>query len=431
MTRMLNIKRIAIIISLLLIIVLGSTFAYKFFIRPNRQAPEPTWYTTEKSYDIVTGSGKLISLSNTSRGGITILPPDYEEKTRDFTISIYDPKSNTESAQTIFSQIPELTSIKLLQNTINPDKIWVISFDQVSGCQKFICNFKISEFDVNIGETTPKSTIQFNLNGSKEVSLHSFIPLLHDPVLNQIWFAYNLVDPKYQNNFFDILKNRNVTEEKSAYTTSIIAYDANANTTTFNRSLMRGVNFNNRQHNYDVDQNGDLYIDTECIFRECPSGTDNVINSANQIYRISPSNSTYNPILEPIFTYGMKDSLREFTIDQDNSAMYLVNMTWNAGPGSTVLHYDTNRKISSQIGVPPIAYEDDVRGILSTQNKLLIGTFHGLGIFDKQTDTWRMVTSNEGIRDDNVELVTVFVNGICLRHESHGSSCHYGPLDQL
>lgn len=426
---MFNIRKIATI-TLLLLMVLGPLFAYRFFNRPNQQASEPTWYTTDKPFDIVSGSGKLILIKDRSRGGITILPLDYQETNRDFAIVIYDPKNNSESEKTILADIPENTSIKLLQNTINPDRIWVISFYQAKDCQGINCSFKISEFDLNSGETSQKSTVQFNIPGSSDASLHSFIPLLHDPVLNKIWFAYNTIDPKYQYAHFDISKKTSITEEKEAYSTSVIAYDANADAATFNRSLMRGVNFNNRLHNYDVDQNGDLYIDTECIFRDCPSGTDNAINSDYQFYRISPGN-TYNIVLEPIFTYGMKPSLREFTIDQLNSSMYLVNMTWNAGPGSTVLYYDTNRKSSSQIGVPPIAYEDDVRGILSAQNKLLIGTFRGLGIYDLQIDKWKMITSNDGIKDNNVELIVPFANGICLRHENKGSSCHYGPLDQL
>lgn len=427
---MINIKRISFV-TLLLSLAIGSFYSYKFINKLPKQEPESNWYTTEKSFDIISGSGKFISLKDINRGGITLLPLGYQEKNRDYTISIYDPKTNSESEKNILTDIPENASVKLLQNTINPDRIWVIIFHQVKDCQGANCNFKIAEFDLNSGVTSQKSTVQFHLPGSGKASLHSFIPLLHDPVLNKIWFAFNTIDPKYKYDHFDLSTKKHVVEEKEAYSTSVIAYDVNTGSAMFNKWLMRGVDFNNRLHNYDVDQTGDLYIDTECMFRDCPRDTDNVFNSDYQFYRISPTNQTYNPVMEPIFSYGMRPFLREFTIDQHNSSMYLVNMTWNSGPGSTVIHYDTSRKISSQVGVPPIAYEDDVRGISSIQNKLLIGTFRGLGIYDKQTDKWKMITTNDGIKDDNVELVVPFASGICLRHEGNGSSCHYGSLSQL
>ncbi|MCL5970612.1 MAG: hypothetical protein M1450_03875 [Patescibacteria group bacterium] len=63
------------------------------------------------------------------------------------------------------------------------------------------------------------------------------------------------------------------------------------------------------------------------------------------------------------------------------------------------------------------------------QGKLLIGTFNGLGIYTPETDSWKILTTKDGIKSNNVEVIEATNNNeVCISHgDSGGTSCILKP----
>lgn len=429
------------ILTLLLIVILAfiSFFiyhSYKNKIDKLTETDKLTWHTSEKTYDIVTAKGNLIKIED-NRGGITILPPNHQAQPKQITATKFDIVNQSESQLTLLTSATDTTRVTLLQNPNNPDNLWIMAFDRINDCENDktgngfkSCNLQIIDFDTNVGKHISSQDISFHPNAPDD-SLHSLKLLAFDPKNEKLWIAINVTNPATQFDYFSPSLNKEVSGIKDSYTTRLLTYNTKTQETDF-ITLNRGVNFNNRVWNYDLDGDGNLYIITDCIFSDCTlEDKNNMYFGGSVIYKVESMPS--NPRIYPLnyFDYDMDKNFLEFTIAKDNQTMYLANHTWSSLPNSWILKNDLNRQVSTQIGVPDMERSDDIRGIVAKANKLFIGTFNGLGIYSDFDNTWRFLTTNNGLKSNNVENLSLFENGICVGHESEGTSCYYGQISDL
>lgn len=430
---------IILFLLILVISIISLAIYFKLADKPTYKTQDsaPTgWYTTDKTYDVVTGNGNLIKTTN-GLSGITILPLNHEAQSKEITATKFDITSQTESQLTLIPNATDTTRVHLLQNSNKLDNLWIVTFDQINDCKKTepnqlsICQYRVIDYDTNTGSPISTITQQFNLTSGNS-TLHSFVPLAFDHKNNNIWIAVNEINPEEKYEYYSPVLQKQISGTESAYNTNIIKYNPDKDKSEW-ITTDRGVNFNNKVWNYDTDSDGNLYLLTDCAINTCAyQEKDSIYYDGSLIYKIEANPTTsYGKSIVNIFDYDMDKSFLEFTIDKSSPNMYLVNNSWSSSPGSWVLRNDLSRQISYQVGLPPTDYKDDVRGIAAKDNQLLLGTFSGLAIYDASSDNWNIVKSDKGIKSNNVENVTLFNNGLCLGHETQGSSCYFGQISSL
>jgi len=402
---------------------------------------EQKWFYTDKNFQIITGQGLHVSVKGASFGGITLLPLGYKENNRDFFVTIRNLKDGSEVEKLILKDFPDLTSIQLLPNTIDFTKIWVAAMHPDSMCEKEMnnCYFQLFEFDLNTGETELKSKIKID-NGtrlSKTQSVAGFRALAHDPVLNQVWFTITFKDDNYIDQGMQFLDQATKNIMKKREESLVIAYNANTNISSNLVSSRAIAEIYMHNNNFDLDKSGNLYINTRCVYENCeelmsllPENYN--MSSDQQVYRFSTEYRKYPKALD-IFAYGAKNDYGELAIDKNNNLMYLSvwnNQTWK------IVKYDINKQTTMQVSASNSDNGNGRRGFLAMPGYLLIGGFDGLGIYNEETDEWRLEQATDnGVKSNNIEKLYPFSGGICMRHFvdnfSNDFSCYFGSIDNL
>jgi hypothetical protein len=434
----------AFLLSFLLIVVLVSILLLYNRITKRTQLPPKkqgsTWLKYDSRVDFVSGDGRLITLDKEQEGGIIILEENHKEQKEDLNITVRNLKDDSEKKFTVLKEISEFASVKFLPNKIDGSKLWLITYN-IYSCEDLLktvkstkeknqkysdnCGFKLYEFDLTNGNLTFKKDGNFWLGRE----IRGIYPLTHDPVGNTIWFA---VDYR--------LENLKLSTDKltEAYLTDFINYNANTNEMGFPVSIYRSRGDTSHWSPYikglaakakiaDIDKNGDLFVVTECGF-EYEICSQDPYQKETSVYRISAKQSV-EPQVEkiPLFTYAwplLHHEYLELAVDPTSQVLYLATKTWDSDKESVFFSYDIKMKRTTPLGGQPTQYEDDVLGISTIEGKLLAGTFNGLGVYDQKTDKWKVLTTENGLKDNHVETIYPLNNGgLCVLHENKGASC--------
>lgn len=445
-------KKLLFLSFILIVISTGSFLLINQKTSTSTIKQHSTWLKYDGRVDFVSGDGKLITLEEEQGGGIILLPENYQEQKEDVNITVRDLKANTEKKLTILKEISEFASVKFLPNRVDGSKIWVVTYNAYN-CEDSLkaensvkeesrdsCDFKLYEFNLESGNLT------FKKDGSYFVGrqILGIYPLTHDPTSNTMWLAVDYIDKNY--NYWDSKTQKNKQIEASF--TGFINYDANTNEMGFPISINRRKG-NSRWSPYikgvagkakiaDIDRNGDLYVVTKCgldrNFENLELCYNDPVQKDISVYRIplKPTAGEWQFGQIPIFTYTWPPSeygLPEIAIDSTSQTLYMATKTWSADKESVFFSYDIERKRTTVLGGQPTQYEDDVLGISTVKGKLLSGHFHGLGVYDHDTDKWKVLTTENGLQDNHAETIYSLNNGgVCVLHESKGASCLYNPL---
>ena len=414
----------------ILVIVLTSTGIY---IKKRNSGPKNPWQTYNKRVDYVTKNGWLIRDDN-RRGGITILPLNYQEKSVHYKIVSYSFTDKVEKEHLLFDSLPEFTRVKLLPNNIDASKFWVLAFRSDICTIESInpkddttprgdCKFKLYEFDLNADKLTEKKELRFWVG----TPVRDVYLLTHDVPKNIVWLGVD-----YQ------VSQGQVSQRKTQFPdlvdltgqyfgTDLIRYDANSNDSQIIQTPYWMSSRFNPLHKTlaKAGKNGELYFLGEC---DINCGDRKYINEG---VALTQYNKT-SPL--PIFYYGQDlGSVRYFqiTTDLQNNYVYVVTKSFDQNKPSNIFQYDVTTGRSVHIGNQPTQEDDDMRGLDIVEGNLAIGSFNGLAVYNPKLDSWKIVKQSDGIKSNNVEGVYgINGGGMCVLHENAGASCLFEPLSK-
>lgn len=392
------------------------------------------WHFYDKRVDYVTKDGVLIRDENIRRA-ITILPSGYEEKNIPYKIISYSFADKVEKEHVIFESIPEFTVVKILPNSIDASKLWILPIDEENCLRKKttskndlnvkgICQIYLYEYNLITNKISEKTLFSFRYS---DFDFREFDLLVHDPVKNVVW-----MNAKYILSQDDVLslkgKNQDITNLDRTYAgVSLLSYEANYDVSgvrdTLNHLSMSNKSLPYHKTQVQTDKNGQLYFVAACGLGCKKDGL--FINSLTKRREV------------PIFYYGYDDELLgykngfQITIDTENSKLYLVTNSFNQDSPSQIFLYDIEREKTIHIGRQPTNENDDVLGIDTVDGRLAIGTYGGLAIYNYLNDNWKIINQTNGIKSNIVEGVYAINNGgICILHKNNGASCLFEPLSR-
>lgn len=419
-----------------------------FIVYKNRVIPETKsdtgWVTREGIRGFFAGNGMIADMQQ-GGGGIYILPENYENKKKDFKVKLTNPTTGDVVEKTILSEVDEFTNIKVLPNEENSSRWWLV-VSNLDGCEAErkkqekvahtqeimalifkACNFKLMDFNLDSGEL--KQVAEYITSES----LRYFYPLVHDAKNGIIWFATSK-DEELEGGYYD---EEGKEIKTKGYATNFVYFDEKAN--EFNSYFQTGysltgygwgngwspysLGLSGIQSLVGVDGRGNLYAVVTCSLT-CGTRGERVL----KIPKAGSGNYQIEEIPIPEFArikgeFGA--SAVQITVDRDSSVLYTATNTWNQSQDSFFAAYEGDRKRwVKDVGGMPTRSDDDVRGFTVLEGKMLIGTFDGLGVYDLDTDKWKLIKETDGLLNNNVLLVGKGPEGkLCLIHEQGGTSC--------
>lgn len=432
-----KIKKFLLIVLIILgfvILVLGSWEYYlRFRSTTNENTIKDNWKTYDKRVDYVAIDGRLIRDENIA-GGIRLLPIGYVEKNISYEIYSYTFEDNTERKHLLFESLPELTSVRLLPNSIDPSKLWVLTFrsndctkDALSSKDKTKygdCSFMLYEFDFNTEKLTKKTNLGFYVN----IPVESVYLLAHDAINNKVWLSLYHEISQSEVDYYSKYDPEKVDKRWKHYASGLVVYDANKNTSNvedtpfFMSMVFRSIYGSVARTGAD----GELYFLGECTIKCLGSQSLKDGLYSTKSYALSPVN---------IFTFGIDiDDFRDTQIfvDDKNSYLYMVTKTFDQDKPSNIFGYDIKTGRSFHVGKQPtVSEDDDIRGLTVVDGNLLFGSFSGLYVYNRIKDEWKNLNESNGIKSNNIIGVHKINNdGVCLIHEKNGASCLFSSINK-
>lgn len=404
------------------------------FIYTKRQSAteKKSWKVYDKQIDYVTKDGQLIR-DESRRRMIRILPVNYEEKNIEYKITSFSFTDNLERSHLIFDSIPEFTTVRLLPNSIDASKLWVLTFrsdyctydllnPKDSAMYKEECKFSLYEFDLNSNKLIEKKVLTFWAG----VPVRDVYFLTHDAVKNTVWMGVDHYISKGLALDWEKHSPDLVDPDIDYSGTDLISYDANTNQKNLPIFTLYWIS-----GRFDIPhktlakagRDGELYLIGECIFK-CgdPKRRDEGVGVVQKF--------TTRPL--PIFYYEQDlGSVRSFQITTDvlNNYVYVITNSFNQVAPSQIFRYDVSTGRSMHIGKQPTQEDDDLRGLDVIDGNLAIGSFNGLAVYNQALDNWKIIKQEDGIKSNNVEGVYgINGGGVCILHENDGASCLFEPL---
>lgn len=425
-------KKVLVLIALLTLFSIVALVGI-YYIKKYRPVQKDFWGTYDKRVDYVTKAGVLIRDEN-RKGGITILPLNYQEKSSPYSVISYSFVDKVEKTHLIFDSLSEFTKVKLLPNSIDSSKLWVVTFRADSCSEESLnpkgntsprgdCKFKIYEYDLNTDKLSEKKELRFWVG----TSVRDVYLLTHDNVNNNVWIGVDYQVPQGQVSQWETQLSEPIDLNRQHFGTDLIKYNANTNESSIIQTpYWMSSRFNPLHKTLAKTGNGgELYFIGECDIK---CGDKKYLNDGVAVTQINSTSQV------PIFYYGQDlGPIRYFqiTTDSQNNFVYTVTKSFDQSKPSSIFRYDITTGRSLHIGRQPTQVDDDVRGLDVVDGRLAIGSFNGLAVYNSGLDKWNFVKQNSGIKSNNVEGVyAIDGGGVCLIHENDGASCLFEPLSK-
>jgi hypothetical protein len=375
----------------------------------------PDW----RNYDGIRGypvtNNELLLVDKNSeiggQGGVSLLPPHYQQSKRDITITLLNVKTNKKEKITIFKNIYWFYDPYIIPAGDNKS-LWVMLYHNEE-CDwgtkyydpsKYYCEDRLYRYDL-----TTKKLISYPQLIKHKESLY-LIPVIADARHDTLWLV-----SQFEDNSDSDLKERG---EK----TQILQYNYKYNTSKiykYNDFLVDYLNYPIRESwgkNFAVDQAGNLYfIPNWSIWQNNSFKGIHVIRpfSSNSVETINTSPYQVNDLSMDVaggylyFTGGLDDSNSIFV------KKYNVNNSQTIDVGKIVL------KENSYIGNGEFI-----------DGKFFLGSTEGIHMYDPKSNKWIVLNKNNGLFDNNIFGVYKFDdNLICMTFRSKDEvSCIRYPL---